>query len=98
MTTRIIGFLLALAGGSLATSGCVMRTIKDFDDHQKNSISTLQVLQITHYGFFATAEHQFFMCEDSGNTLTCKRECGGTNELQCPAGAFVGLAGASNVR
>ena len=98
MKTRFLGLVLALALGSLSFGGCASRRIKAFDDHQKHALSTLETFQTTNYWLWIDQEYQFYMCRDTGDQLVCRRECSGTNDVKCPQGAFVGLAGGTNVR
>ena len=81
--------LMVLIGASTVMGGCVKRKMLAFDDNPKQALTTMQVMTTKNYWLWATAEHQFFTCSDKGNSLECKRACGGTTDLICPMGAVV---------
>ena len=82
--------------GALST-GCTKRSILAFDDHQSQGLTTLQAFTTKNYIFWAEAEHQFFLCNDMGDKLVCKRSCGGGTDLECPKSADTGY-NSTNVR
>jgi hypothetical protein len=96
-----LALLAALAIGSSLTTGCVTRRIVTFEDHEKLPVTSMQVIKHTNYLIFQTFEHQFYLCQDGGNSLTCNLQCGGAkNDLKCPS-VFTngnGTSAASNVR
>lgn len=96
-----LDFRLALLATSLVlgtlSTGCTKRTILAFDDHQTQRLTTLQAFQTKNYLFWSTAEHQFFLCTDTGEKLVCKRSCGGSTDLECPQGVDTGY-NSTNVR
>lgn len=80
--------VLAIAFASSALGGCVHHQILAFDDNPKQPLTTMQVMTTKSYWIFSNAEHQFFTCSDKGNSLECKRVCGGNTDLTCPFGAI----------
>jgi len=82
--------------GALST-GCTKRSILNFDDHPAQGLTTLQAFTTKNYLFWTDAEHQFFLCQDAGDKLVCKRACGGSTDLECPKSAE-GYSYSTNVR
>ena len=83
---------------SLLTVGCTRYAIRGASDHQDYKVTALEVTKMTNHVFWTSAEHVFWMCRDEGDTLVCKRRCGGDTDLECPA-ATGGMGGiTSNVR
>ncbi|HVJ88545.1 MAG TPA: hypothetical protein VM580_02000 [Labilithrix sp.] len=82
--------------GALST-GCTKRTILTFDDHPAQGLTTLQAFTTKNYLLWFDAEHQFFLCNDAGDKLVCKRSCGGSTDLECPKSADTGYK-STNVR
>lgn len=91
--------LATLLLGTSLTTGCVTRNIISFEDHQKQPVTSMEVIKTTNYVFYRTAEHQFYLCQDTGSALTCNLQCGGKTDLTCPKAMTNGNRGASsNVR
>lgn len=90
---------LALLGSiSLASTGCVKQRILAFEDHPKFPVTNLEVFVSKNYYVFAQREHRFYRCTDAGDKLVCKRACGGSTDIGCPAAVATGYGTASNVR
>jgi hypothetical protein len=83
---------------ALAATGCTARTILSFQDHPKHPVTNLQVFETNSYWIYATSEHQFFTCVDSGSQLVCKRSCGGATDITCPSDVATGYGNSTNVR
>ena len=82
---------VALLLCSLFSVGCIKRTIIGFADHPKHELTELEVMKTGFYVFYASAEHMFLSCTDDDKQLTCKRQCGGETDLQCPAATAAGV-------
>lgn len=91
----ILGAMAALA---LATTGCTARTILAFEDHPTYPVTGMQVFRTDNYWLWATSEHQFWTCTDTGNQLVCKRACGGKLDIECPNAIANGYGSGTNVR
>lgn len=79
-------------------SGCVHREIVGFNDHETKPLTALQVNVKRSYLFSSSQEYVFYSCAESGDKLTCKRLCGGSNDVVCPAINGSGNAATTNVR
>lgn len=90
--------LIALATISLASTGCVKRSILAFHDHPKFPVTSMEVFVSKNYYVYKLNEHRFYMCTDAGDKLLCKRACGDSMDVECPTGVATGYGGASNVR
>ena len=75
--------LAALVGGS---SGCLWkRTVTTFEDHPVEKVTTMET-QEQHLGFLTmTDKRVFWMCQEDGDRLRCRRECDGKDQPRCPA-------------
>jgi hypothetical protein len=82
----------------LGLGGCKSTTVLAFDDHPAHPLTTMQAFEVKSFLFWATGEHKFFLCDDKGESLECKRVCGGTNDIACPQAVSAYGGGSSNVR
>jgi hypothetical protein len=96
----ILGVLGALATG--CTSYRVLSAFDQGDERRKEPgeqpVTQLETLKTTNYFFSFVIEHQFWLCQDTGDTLLCERRCGNKTDLECPALAGGGGTITSNVR
>ncbi len=69
---------------TLGSFGCVRRTIVAFEDHPTQPMTSMQIVEIRSYIFSTSVEHQFLSCTDTDKELVCKRQCGGSTDLECP--------------
>ncbi len=83
---------------ALGTTGCTARTILSFQDHPSYPVTALEVFETKSYYVYATHEHQFFSCADTGDKLVCKRTCGGQLDVLCPNDVSTSYGGKTNVR
>lgn len=90
-------FLLVTALLSLG-SGCVHREIVAFADHETKPLTALQVSVNRSYLFTSSREYVFYSCSEQGDKLTCKRLCGGSNDVVCPEASASGGGYATNIR
>ena len=81
-----------------ASTGCVKQSILAFEDHPKHPVTNLQVFVTKSYYVFTQREHRFYSCTDAGDKLLCKRACGGSTDIGCPASVMTGYGGSTNVR
>lgn len=88
----------AMAALSLSSTGCVKQTILRFEDHPKFPVTSMEVFVSKNYYVFSTAEHRFYMCNDAGEKLMCKRSCGDSLDVGCPGFVATGYGGGTNVR
>lgn len=94
--SAVIFAIMAL--GTLGTTGCTARTILSFQDHPSYPVTALEVFETKSYYVYATHEHQFFSCADTGDKLVCKRTCGGQLDVLCPNDVSTSYGGKTNVR
>ena len=75
---------LALLGTLAFGAGCVSRTLVGFSDHGSKPLTTMSVS--THYNFVLAQKFEAvtYSCLEEGDSLQCKRVCGGSNDLVCP--------------
>ena len=90
-------FLLAAALLSLG-SGCVHREIVAFADHETKPLTALQVSVNRSYLVTSSREYVFYSCSEQGDKLTCKRLCGGSNDVACPEASASAGGYATNIR
>ncbi len=97
--SRVIRCALVL-GLFAALAGCSRYEIVKFEDHGNadTKLNQLEVVKMTSYGLWATAEHQFWLCTDKGDELECNRSCGGDRDIVCPAASAGGGVVSSNTR
>lgn len=90
--------LVLFAFASLGLTGCVKQTILAFEDHGKFPVTSMEVFVKKDYYVYRTYEHRFYMCNDAGNQLLCKRSCGGSTDIACPSALSTAYGGGTNVR
>ncbi|MFO0665617.1 MAG: hypothetical protein U0174_16800 [Polyangiaceae bacterium] len=88
--------LLGLAG--LSSVGCMSRSVTSFEDHQRHPVTAMEAVRTNTYLFSKTYTHEFFNCQEKGDTLVCKPLCGSKTDLQCPAYTPGSGGGSTNVR
>jgi hypothetical protein len=99
MSQRICSFvLLAFASLGLGSTGCVKQSILRFEDHPRHPVTSLEMAVSKNYYVWRTNEHRFYMCNDAGDKLMCKRACGDALDIGCPNFVATGYGGGSNVR
>lgn len=86
---------LALA---VASSGCVHRELVGFDDHATKPLTAMRVSVKRSYLFWSKEEAVFYSCAEAGDQLTCKRLCGGDNDIVCPEAQVSGGSVTTNIR
>lgn len=87
-----------LIGGLLLLSGCTKRSILRFEDHPIQNKTFVETIRHDNYIITASETHEFWLCDDNDNELSCSRTCNGKSDLACPAvGMSVGISG-SNIR
>jgi hypothetical protein len=79
-------------------SGCVHREIVGFADHETKPLTALQVNVKRSYLVSSTQEYVFYSCSEQGDKLTCKRLCGGGNDVVCPTASTSGNGYTTNIR
>lgn len=72
--------------GALST-GCVKRDLISFADHESKPLTAMNVAVTRKYLFWSTHEYVFYSCAEQGDSLSCKRLCGGSNDIVCPEAA-----------
>lgn len=90
--------LMLLAGG---LAGCQSQyRIMSFADHPnpESKTSRLEIMKTTNMILMAVAEHQFWLCRDTGDALECVRACGGKGDVQCPTASVSGNTMTTNTR
>ncbi len=93
--------LSALAVGAVlltTATGCVNRELVAFADHDSKPLTSMQVFVTRSYVFWKTHEYVFYSCAEQGDKLTCKRLCGGDNDIVCPTAAGSGGSVQTNIR
>jgi hypothetical protein len=94
------GILTIAAAFALLSSGtgCVHRELIHFHDHGSKPLTSMVVVKRTNYIFSGSEELIWYSCSEQGDKLSCKRMCGGSNDLVCPAAATVyGMAAGTNI-
>lgn len=90
--------MIAVLSAALAMAGCSSLRITKFEDHSNRPMTTLEAIKTTHIAYIPIkTEHQFYLCENTDSTMSCKVSCGGSTDLACPA-AMSGISISSNVR
>lgn len=79
-------------------SGCVHREIVAFADHSSKPLTAMNVEVTRNYLFYSTHEYVFYSCAEAGDKLTCRRLCGGSNDIVCPTASQSGDTYATNIR
>lgn len=98
---RLLGGLLAAVMLAGSVSGCAtQRKIMRFEDHPdpEAKMSRLEIMKVQNFVFTAIAEHQFWLCRDTGDALACTRACGGETDISCPTAASAGSTVSTNTR
>lgn len=74
--------------------------IMSFADHPnaETKLSRLEIMKTTNMVVMATAEHQFWLCQDTGDALECVRACGGKDDIHCPTASSSGNTLTTNTR
>lgn len=90
MMTRLITALFML-GIAATSTGCVSYRVTRFEDNQKAPLLALEVDKQTSYVVSSAMkiQHQFYLCQDTGDKLICKLSCDGTNDVVCPRATVV---------
>jgi len=83
--------------GALST-GCVKRQLVGFADHDSKPLTAMNVAVTRSYLFWSSHEYVFYSCAEQGDKLTCRRLCGGNNDIVCPVAAASGGVVQSNIR
>ncbi|MBK6696828.1 MAG: hypothetical protein IPG50_32250 [Myxococcales bacterium] len=89
--------VLAL-GALLGATGCVHRELVGFEDHATKPLTAMRVAVSRSYVFWSSHEYVFYSCAEQGDKLTCKRLCGGQNDLVCPEAQASGYGASTNIR
>ena len=90
--------VMLLAGG---LAGCQSQyRIMSFADHPnaESKLSRLEIMKTTNMYVMAVAEHQFWLCRDTGDALECVRACGGKGDIECPTASGSGSTMTTNTR
>ena len=90
--------LVSLSSLVLGASACTTYQIRSAESHPTMPLVKLETLKTTNMFFWASVEHQFWMCQDAGDDLVCERSCGGGQDLECPMSTFGDNAMTSNTR
>jgi len=90
--------LVSLSSLVLAGTACTTYQIRSAESHATMPLLKLETFQTTYLVFWATVEHQFWMCQDAGDDLLCERSCGGGQDLQCPMSTYDSNAMTTNTR
>ncbi len=90
--------LLAFSSLVLASTACTTYQIRSAESHGTMPVMKLETIRTTYLLFLAEVEHQFWMCQDTGDDLLCERSCGGRQDLQCPTSTYSDGAMTTNTR
>ncbi len=92
----VILLLIAAILTALGLAGCTSRRIIGADDHATRPIMNFQTYKTTHYIIFpGSAVHEFWMCEEKNDNISCERACDGKTDISCPTAT---MNVSSNVR
>ena len=79
-------FFASIVAVLLSTgTGCVHRELVSFADHESKPLTAMNVSVHRSYLFWSSEEFVFYSCAEQGDKLTCRRLCGGSNDIVCPA-------------
>lgn len=81
-----------------AGTGCVRRELVSFADHESKPLTSINVAVTRSYVFWSSHEYVFYSCAEQGDKLTCKRLCGGSNDIVCPDVQASGGYAQTNIR
>jgi hypothetical protein len=90
--------LLICAATLTVISGCATQRILSIQDHPTLPLTKVETMKTKSFLFASSAEHQFWLCKDEGESMSCDLECGGNNDLTCPQGILTGGTTTSNVQ
>jgi hypothetical protein len=93
MNARLAFVALCLLG-----TGCVHRELKSFADHPTAPLTATVVHVHKNYLFSTKDEFVIYSCLEQGDALSCKRLCGGNQDIECPQVIETGNGAATNVR
>jgi hypothetical protein len=88
----------ALSLFGVFSTGCVKRELVSFADHESKPLTAMNVAVTRNYLFYSTHEYVFYSCSEQGDKLTCKRLCGGGNDIVCPEVQASGGSVQTNIR
>jgi hypothetical protein len=91
---RLAFAIFALTGAT----GCVHRQLESFADHPSAPLTSAVVHLQKNYFFARSHEYVFYSCSENGDTLQCKRLCGGNTDLVCPELVENGNSASTNIR
>lgn len=91
--------LTMLAGG---LSGCAARALAGVQDHPTKPVVIVKTNEYNNFFFYQTSGTKFWLCEEKGDTLTCKEQCeiklfGSGEDVVCPSVAY-DIAGGRSTR
>lgn len=89
---------LMIASAATLLAGCSTYRIRSAEDQGKLPVTKLETVKTTFALFWASEEHQFWLCEDKGDDLVCHRSCGGVQDVQCPTAVSTEGAFTTNTR
>lgn len=95
---RKLIFVIILVIIPLILVNCTNRNILRVSDNQARPVMTLETYKISNYLLYINHEHEFWNCEDKGETIICTRACGGNTDLVCPKGTVTMNSVTTNVR
>ncbi len=74
--------------------GCTKYYLTKMKDQGTIKSTQLQFLKVQNYYVYSKVTHQFWLCDDQGDTLTCSRSCDEGTDLECPkaSGGFGGVS------
>jgi hypothetical protein len=99
MRQRIYSLVLfAFTSLGLASTGCVSQKILRFEDHPKFPVTSMELSVSKNYYVYRTQEHRFYLCNDAGEKLLCKRSCSDSMDIGCPNFLATAYSVGSNVR
>lgn len=90
--------LLFASALAIAATGCTMYQIRSAESHGTMPVMKLETIRTTQILFITEVEHQFWMCQDTGDDLLCERSCGIDQDLQCPTSTYSDGAMTTNTR
>ncbi len=95
--TRTLRIALAL-GALSGLSACTSYKVLAFADHPVHPVTRLETLRLDDYWVSASVQHQYWLCQDQGDTLSCTRKCGEGTDLECPSATGVAGGISTNTR
>lgn len=79
-------------------AGCSTYQVTRIEDHPSRPVTRIEALKQTNYFLWQKAEHQFYLCEQRPDRLSCQLACNGSTDITCPEAQASGAVVSTNIR